>query len=586
MANILKNPTHQANLSKNGFDMSMIRKFTSSVGQLLPVYYDILNPGDHVKYGTEMFTRTQPIKTPALMQITEHVDWFFVPITQLYQFFGEMFYGINDIHTNLLPNYNGVRKDMPLMPYNNIISLLRDYCPQGAPDVESIGEESTKFDRFGIPLFYNSVRLLDLCGFSRIFDDTSKTTVTHNPLSFNPLILAAYQKIYNDVFRLGDYEQADPASYNFDNSWQNNQDITNNQIAKLLSLRYRPWRKDFFTNVMPSPLFDGGDLSGNDASNLTEVKDWLSPAGNAIYGIPDKAGNTIAGNKESTSSNTVQGKSLASYMRQSLNTANIRSMFATEKLMEITRRAGKHYDAQTLAHFGYEVPEGIAGEVYRLGSDNSAIQIGDVESTATTQVTIDGQTQTSPLGLLAGKGMAYGRNQEKEFTAPCHGILMAIFSAVPDADYRSVGVDKLNTLSVREDFYTPEYDRLGMQPLFGYQSTFSIQAGNNTEVLGWQYRYSELKSKYNVCNGAFNNTLRNWAPARVQGFVTENDLGTVDPLATMLISPNYLDGVMSMDFKPAKTDEVSPYFRDNLIHMLQFKVFKSSVMSTYGLPNL
>lgn len=586
MANILKNPTHQANLSKNGFDMSMIRKFTSSVGQLLPVYYDILNPGDHVKYGTEMFTRTQPIKTPALMQISEHVDWFFVPISQLYQFFGEMFYGINDIRTNLLPNSNGVRKDMPLMHYNTIITLLREYCPEGAPDVESIGEESTKFDRFGIPLFYNAVRLLDLCGFSRLFDDTNKKTVNQNPISFNPLILAAYQKIYNDVFRLGDYEAADPASYNFDNLWQNNQDITGNQISKLLSLRYRPWRKDFFTNVMPSPLFDGSDLSGNDASKLTEIKDWLSPAGNAFYGTPDKAGNTIAGNKESTSSTNVQGKNVASYMRQSLNTANIRSMFATEKLMEITRRAGKHYDAQTLAHFGHEVPEGIAGEVYRLGSDNSAIQIGDVESTATTQVTIDGQTQTSPLGLLAGKGMAYGRNQEKEFTAPCHGILMAIFSAVPDADYRSVGVDKLNTLSAREDFYTPEYDRLGMQPLFGFQSMLSVAAANNTEVLGWQYRYSELKSKFNVCNGAFNDTLRNWAPARVQGFVTQNDLGSVDPLATMLISPNYLDGVMSMDFKPAKTDEVSPYFRDNLIHMLQFKVFKSSVMSTYGLPNL
>lgn len=570
MANILINPSHKANLSKNGFDMSMIRKFTSSVGQLLPVYYDILNPGDHVKYGTEMFTRTQPIKTPALMQITEHVDWFFVPITQLYQFFGDMIYGINDIHTNLLQTYaNGVRKDMPVMSYNNIITLLREYCPQGAPDVESIGEETTKFDRFGIPLFYNAVRLLDLCGFSRLFDDVSKTTMTQNPISFNPLILAAYQKIYNDVYRLGDFEAADPASYNFDNSWQSNQAIAGNQIAKLLSLRYRPWKKDFFTNVMPSPLFSGTDISGNSASRLAEVN---QPLDSNVYGsVQNLDGKTIEYDVDSAGGFT---------------TAAIRSMFATEKLMEITRRAGKHYDAQTLAHFGHEVPQGIAGEVYRLGSDNSSIQIGDVESTATTQVTIDGETQTSPLGLLAGKGMAYGRNQEKDFTAPCHGILMAIFSAVPDADYRSVGVDKLNTLSAREDFYTPEYDRLGMQPLFGYQSTFSVQAGNNTEVLGWQYRYSELKSKFNVCNGAFNNTLRNWAPARIQGFVTENDLGSVDPLVTMLISPNYLDGVMSMDFKPAKTDEVSPYFRDNLIHMLQFKVFKSSVMSTYGLPNL
>ena len=102
MADIKKNPTHNANLSKNGFDMSMIRKFTSSVGQLLPVYYDFLNPGDKVNFSTEIFSRTKPIKAPAMMQITETVDWYFVPITQIYQFFGEMFYGVSDVKTDLL----------------------------------------------------------------------------------------------------------------------------------------------------------------------------------------------------------------------------------------------------------------------------------------------------------------------------------------------------------------------------------------------------------------------------------------------------------------------------------------------------
>ena len=36
--------------------------------------------------------------------------------------------------------------------------------------------------------------------------------------------------------------------------------------------------------------------------------------------------------------------------------ANIRAMFANEKLWSITGRAKKHYDDQTLAHFGFEVP--------------------------------------------------------------------------------------------------------------------------------------------------------------------------------------------------------------------------------------
>ena len=49
----LDNPQYQANNNYHAHDMSMTRKFSSSVGQLLPVYHDFLYPGDKVRFSTE-----------------------------------------------------------------------------------------------------------------------------------------------------------------------------------------------------------------------------------------------------------------------------------------------------------------------------------------------------------------------------------------------------------------------------------------------------------------------------------------------------------------------------------------------------
>ena len=79
MASILKQPSYQNNDSKSGFDLSHRNAFSSSVGQLLPVYCDELYPGDHVIISADMFTRTEPLNKAAFTRVTEHIDYFFVP---------------------------------------------------------------------------------------------------------------------------------------------------------------------------------------------------------------------------------------------------------------------------------------------------------------------------------------------------------------------------------------------------------------------------------------------------------------------------------------------------------------------------
>ena len=88
----------------------------------------------------------------------------------------------------------------------------------------------------------------------------------------------------------------------------------------------------------------------------------------------------------------------------------------------ITGRTKKTYDAQVLAHYGVEVPHDVKHDITLIGHDTYPIHVGEVTSLAA--------TNDASLGDLAGKGWAQSPNDVKKhkFTAPCHGVIMTIFS--------------------------------------------------------------------------------------------------------------------------------------------------------------
>ena len=449
------------------------------------------------------------------------------------------------------------------------------------------------------PLRGTGFRLAELLGIP--LDDYAElegSTVGFN-MACSPLFLCAYQKIYFDYYRLSDREPNDPTYYNLDQFY--NSASVQGVATKMFTLRYRPWKRDFFTNLCVSPLQSQGDVgslgyglgsSADDKSLVNSFQQWLAPTKLFTYNNAETPARSDATNVSAYSVTT--NPSLIG----ALSPTSIRTSFAVQKLMEITRRAGKHYDAQTLAHFGVKVPTGIAGEVTYLGGQVSEIRIGDVIATA--------GTESDPLGKVGGKGFGYTDGKTIKFEAPCHGVLMAIYSAEPVADYSCVMFDKLNTLVKREHWFTEEYDELGMQPFFNYQQDFDTnptsQGVNNSAIIGWQYRYSELKQKYNRVAGALMRSLKYWSPQRN---LREESADWNVPVSRYLISPYYLDTIMLKNYEfdmgrwstypePGDddyTEESHAGFQeafdsDPLIHELYFDVKKSSRMSVYGLEQL
>lgn len=583
---VFKGPKGQTKVGYSPFGMDNIANFTSVCGYLLPVYWDYLEPGDKVDIKNILRTVTQPLTKPAMATISEKIEWFAVPLDQIYKPFKTKYFGINDVETDLLPT-SGYSENLPfctLLEANKYIQT----CPTSLAIQQGIP--------VAVPTYHEVKRLFDCLGAPAIFGQPVGTGDTiYGSVSLLPF--AAYQKIYYDHFRLTDRIPNDPQAYNLDSMYNPTGLTQANDFArmhKLFALRKRPYRLDYFTSMKTAPLMGSGDINaaGND---LGKVNQWLTGLSGVSTMVPDSGsafpggGITRGSQTEPTTVNTLrnaQGSITAGSLNSAVsvfNPANIRSMYAVEKLLEVTRRAKKHYDMQVLAHFGIDVPKGLAGECYKLGTHEQFISIGDVISSA--------DTSTGVLGERAGRGDSKGFNDKPiKFEAKCHCILMAIYSAEPYMSYPSTGLDRNLSKTNINDFFKPEFDNLGMQPVFARELQLDHETSGtpaSSYVVGWTPRYQENKAKYNRSfGGCAYNSFKEWTLNRDIDY-TQGQLSYQFSRPEFFeVWPTDMNNILDVQYTGTGNMYSNVYDEDYLINQIYFDVTKVSKKSIYGVPNL
>lgn len=283
-----------------------------------------------------------------------------------------------------------------------------------------------------------------------------------------------------------------------------------------------------------------------------------------------------------------------------LNLASLRSAFALDKLLRVTNRAGRHVDDQIFAQFGVKVPQGVSNEVYRIKSYHTMVHLGEVVSTAQTEITDGESTSVTPLGEMAGRGVALLNDSKtpfQTFTAPVSGIFMSIFSIAPR--YKYVGaVEKEGFHYLLNDFYRPQTDNLGQQPLFSYETGYDLELVNART--SWQWRNMESKIKFDRVSLTFLNIGDNpWsmvAPApSPSSDIMSGD--SYNPLWNK-VNPHDLDDLFVAQYSgralwPDTPGYVTPYpqflanyLRDPFKVDFSMSASKISVMSRFGEPEL
>lgn len=74
-------------VKKNAFDLSHRHMFTYEIGELLPVFYQWVNPNETFKIGFNGMTRTTPLQTAAFTRLRENIQYYFVPFQSLWKYF-------------------------------------------------------------------------------------------------------------------------------------------------------------------------------------------------------------------------------------------------------------------------------------------------------------------------------------------------------------------------------------------------------------------------------------------------------------------------------------------------------------------
>lgn len=74
-------------VNRNAFDLSHRHMFTAQVGELLPVFFQWVNPNETFKIGYNGKTRTAALNTDAFTRIRENIQYYFVPFQSLWKYF-------------------------------------------------------------------------------------------------------------------------------------------------------------------------------------------------------------------------------------------------------------------------------------------------------------------------------------------------------------------------------------------------------------------------------------------------------------------------------------------------------------------
>lgn len=536
-------PDYQARMPRFQHDLSQSTAFTAAPAMLLPVYWHPLHLGDRVRYQGNLSARLCPIVKPALGEIDLHVDYFFVPLSVMYLPALNLFYQTDDLVSGLFDEASGNNHlnnvGFPLYDYDASIQALIEAdsdSVDGAMEFGGITYPQDSFDCRGKAAF----RLLDMLDLNPVkLFDTAQGIAKSNPVT-TPWALCAYHAIYENyvAYRNSDREGRD-YSYNFDkyyatSSWHD---------YKMLSLHYVDAYKDYFNSIKVSPIGASVSMLGKhlDQSNPWDI---LTKVNSFIYDFPYYSRANHLGNQvpddfdNSTVRSFLNVGSPSGYVNRTLTSANVRQLFMVDKLLRVVGRADKTYEAQFLAHFGVKIPHDVLHNITHLGHDLFTMNPQAVLSTANTYFGEGESVEGSSLGEVGGQGYCSGDGRLRHFEAPCHGIFMAIFYAKPRFRYYA-GVSKLHDLSSPDKWWTPEFDRKGMQPLFSYEVVRPTDLLHDfstlNERLGWQFAYEQFKRKYDRVSRAFStyatlpdltpheNQYRSWVLNKVPFFTTNLD---------------------------------------------------------------
>lgn len=584
MANLLQGRKASHKSGYEGFDLSHYVNFTSSTGHILPIHYDLLLPGDKVTISTMMKSILMPMNSASPIVLREHVDYYFVPLECLFSLFPSLLSNTNEDASSSLFDTSKFVDGFPLVDIAHLKKV--------------ISESEDQLDEW---FFDNRIasanRLIEFFHYGmKIYNENVMPDVVQMS---NVLLVQAYNAVWEYFFRDDKRFSFRSELFNFDKYYQTNV-VPYQPLSEIpfFELKYRQLKKDPYTITSPQPLGSANTINKYDNSSSgfqSYVKQWLSsgllsenmtpdgqPTENIYTSSPGgmlNPPNNLYKNTDTVFPNQLNEDSELQSLQQH------RIAMAVEKLSSIWYTSGKSYKEQMQNLFGVnDVQEDWSKPQY-IGSDINEIEINPEIANVSTAL---GDEVLTNAGEIVGKGYGENTPNQSSFTAKTHGILLALYSCVPESIYYADTFDIFNTYHKRSSFPNPVTDELGEQPAFRFEFGIDTSGNIGNNIVGWLPRFHELKLKANRAYGGFKSTLAYWLPT-----ISFDSYDFAQQPWLFYCRPNMLDNIMlkqydthlDSDAWTSQGTNYAFYDSDPIMHFFRVNCHKASKMSTYGVPD-
>lgn len=534
--NVMKLLKPSPHRERNDFDLSHRHIFSANFGELLPISCIETVPGDHIRFQASDLLRAIPLVTSPFLRAKQHLDVWFVPYRDLWHNFDQFMAQKNEPVSSIL-------RDHSFIPHVSMYELAQCLNPADAGT-----------DIIGRSFASGAAKILNLLGYGdqiySKFGSSSAATAPH----VNLFRIAAYNYIWYNEYRQQYYDDggnllpnvlpsnvaADAKAamlFNFDYlncSSEVDSRPSYAYIRPCLQMRYRTWKKDLYTGLLPSTQF--GNVSTVSLNNIQLKNDAdLSSYTQANLSVSVNSNISTGRLLNVRNSGTNVSGSTRWSSADAFDVLALRRSEAVQIWRENSLRAGNHVRDNFLAHYGVASDFQDHRPRY-LGSVDAPVNIGDVMTTANSSSGIN-----DTVGDVAGKGLSSLDQKVFSFDSKEFGVIVCMFSLLPETEYNASGIDRMNQLLETEDFFTPEFQNLGLEAVSS-QNFFSL-LNSNAKVVGYAPRYYGYKTKLDKVFGSFMTGQPN-APWASPNYIAQQSMGapgTSIPLSNLYVNPAIYD---------------------------------------------
>ena len=488
---------------------------SSNLGRIVPIYYDEILPNEEREIRMAMTSHTTTPIAPIFNSLYTEIRSFFVPMRLAADL-------LNGYKTRKSPWVKVFGEDNASEDSKVIVALDEQSLPTFTVDhqfIQDLGDYDDSFDTY-----------------DNVFDSLDLNLTVGSSHEQNFLNLAAYELIYQRHYRNENYEAASSSPLYrllFD---AYNENKASSELLPTFTYEIANREKDYFTGMKPFTqkgdpvtinigqsadvkLKDsfkiGSKLESGDISQIAKqkvgVEGAYGDAGSQIIGLHHKEllgdeGNFVDAvdfNAAYFDPNGTMYADLSSL--QGISIEQLRVLIKTQELLEKDAMYGSRYAESLNSHFGCcPLDETLQdpAELYKVTITSNMQAIFQTSSTSGESsilgtIGANSTTQTDPFVILP-------KTKFKE-----HGILMicAVHKLQNVYDTRFFK-PKFNFKHKRFDFYTPELNDLGFQPVEGGKEMM-LASGD----AGFNEAFAEYRYKFNKCHGSLNEDFPYWAPS-------------------------------------------------------------------------